>query len=168
MRFFTPAWHGGDLSDEDADAVPSRYAEHLASVLPRLPDGLRERLTSVNLHDAQFAECTVDHRRRQLRLSLLAGNNQASYATIDLEYHDVAIDRLSLASLRSAVADPKTELLYDEVDIEDGYAVHRFLAWPYQEFDVYFGTMQSRVKTAPRRLPSEREVRYVEVGAPAI
>jgi hypothetical protein len=167
MRFFTSEWHGGDMSDEDASQVPARYAEHLASLLPRLPDAVRDRLGSINLHDAQIRECTLDWRRRAVRLALRAGDNQVGYANIGLEYQEVATDRLDVPFLRSAVADPTTELLYDELDEEGGYVVHRLLFWPYQSVDVYFRAVQLSRSSADARLDFARQVRLVELGAPA-
>jgi hypothetical protein len=168
VRFFTRAWHAGELSDEEADLVETRYAEHLAALLPALPEGMRQRLTSVMLHDAQFIACTVDYRHRRVSMSLVGGDLQLGYSAIDLTYDDVAVDRLDVAALRSAVANPDTELLCDEVDAENGLFVHRFLSWPYREFDLHFRTVQLRTSAETGRLPRDREVRYVEIGAPDI
>jgi len=32
MRFFTPAWHSGDMPDEEAEFVPARYSERLTMI----------------------------------------------------------------------------------------------------------------------------------------
>src|SRR5215831_8518708 len=135
MRFFTSGWHAGDMSDGDAVLIPVRYAEHLAALLPRLPAAVGERLASIDFHDAQIRRCTLDHRDQTLSFSLIVGDRQSAYTAIDLHYQEVAIDRLDLAALRSAAANPKSELLYDEIDEDGGYFVHRYLFWPYQAFD---------------------------------
>jgi hypothetical protein len=98
---------------------------------------------------------------------LRAGDNQVGYANIGLEYQEVATDRLDVPFLRSAVADPTTELLYDELDEEGGYVVHRLLFWPYQSVDVYFRAVQLSRSSADARLDFARQVRLVELGAPA-
>jgi len=99
-------------------------------------------------------------------ICLVAGDNQSGYYTVDLKYEGVALDRLDLQSLRSVAGDAKSQLLYDEIDVEAGYFVHRFLFWPYRSVDIYFRTVQLHKSPRPARLPFERAVRYLEFGAP--
>ena len=154
------------MSDEEAELVVARYADHLEGLRSRLPPAMRERLDSVALHDAQVRERTLDHHRQRLQLCLVAGDNQSGYYTVDLKYEGVALDRLDLQSLRSVAGDTKSQLLYDEIDVEDGYFVHRLLFWPYQSVDIYFRTIQLHKAPTPARLPFERAVRYLDLGAP--
>ena len=99
-------------------------------------------------------------------ICLVAGDNQSGYYTVDLKYEGVALDRLDLQSLRSVAGDAKSQLLYDEIDVEAGYFVHRFLFWPYRSVHIYFRTVQLHKSPRPARLPFERAVRYLELGAP--
>ena len=154
------------MCDEEAELVVARYADHLEGIRSRLPLAMRERLDSVILHDAQIRECTLDLRRQQLQLCLVAGDNQSGYYTVDLKYEGVALDRLDLPSLRIVGGNAKSQLLYDEIDVEDGYFVHRLLFWPYQSVDIYFRTIQLHKAPTPARLPFERAVRYLDLGAP--
>ena len=99
-------------------------------------------------------------------ICLVAGDNQSGYYTVDLKYEGVALDRLDLPSLRIVGGNAKSQLLYDEIDVEDGYFVHRLLFWPYQSVDIYFRTIQLHKAPTPARLPFERAVRYLDLGAP--
>ena len=168
MRFFTRDWHSGTMGDEQAALAEVRYATRLAEIQTQLPQALRDRTESAVLHDAQFQRCTVNHRLRLVSFSLIGGDNQVGYRSIDLNYNGVDFSRLALDALRSAVADPDTEILYHELDVEGELFVHRYLAWPYQEFDIYFRDAQLQTSPGAARLPRQREVKYVEIAAPAI
>jgi hypothetical protein len=156
------------MTNEEAELIPVRYSEHLASIRDRLPDDMRDRLTSIRLHDARIETCTLDHRQRRFGLCLRAGDTQSGYVTVDLEYDDVALDRLNVQAVRSVAGNAKSELLYDEIDVEGEYFAHRFLFWPYRAFDVYFRSVALRQTPAMAPLPGEREARYLELHAPAI
>jgi hypothetical protein len=156
------------MNDEEAEAVVARYTDHLGSIRSQLPDALRQRLESVVLHDAQFRQCTVDYRRRSLTLMLLGGDEQVGYKEVDFTYFDVDLRSRDVSALRAAVANPRTEILYDEIDVAGSEFVHRFLCWPYQEFDIQFRIARLETSPASEGLPFQREVHYVEIGPPAI
>jgi hypothetical protein len=75
---------------------------------------------------------------------------------------------LDVSALRAAVANPRTEILYDEIDVAGSEFVHRFLCWPYQEFDIQFRSARLQTSPSSEGLPFQRVVHYVEIGPPAI
>jgi hypothetical protein len=168
VRFFTPQWHSGDLPDDEAEAVPTRYAKHIAAIEPRLPATLRELAIGPSLHDAKFGECRLDHRRRRVSLMLRCGDQQDGYSDRQFIYDGVDLARVDRAALASAVEDPETEILYDEVDVTDSRFIHRILFWPYREVQFTFENLQLNSQPRPNRTAELDEARYIEMGAPAV
>ncbi len=133
MRYFTPAWLSGDLSDDEYDAVLARYRAHLAAIEPQLPAAVRALATEVNLHDGRIRQVALDRRNRTLRLALRCGDLQAGYFDLELEYQGVLLDRLDVETLRAIALDPTSEALYDEVDVLDEEAfTHAIIFWSEQ------------------------------------
>src|SRR5689334_16982704 len=99
MKFFTPEWHGGDMPDEEADRVPLRYQEHLASVAHSFPPSVRGLARELNLHDALVELVTVNAPAREVELHLRCGDLQAGYFSLRLRYQGVQADRLDQAAL---------------------------------------------------------------------
>ncbi len=49
---------------------------------------------------------------------------------------------LDIPFLQGCAQDRQTEVLYDEVDLEDGDYVHRILFWPEGEIAIVFRSLQ--------------------------
>ena len=169
MQFFTPEWHEGEVSDDEFEAVPVRYAAHIAALAPNVPPAVRELAVGRSLHDGTFGRVIVDRRRRRVTLELRVGDQQVGYADLQLIYEEVDLTRLETATLRAAVDDSESELLYDEVDQEgEGRFVHRVLFFPYREVDIAFGVLHLSTQTRPDRHSARPAPTYIEKGAPAV
>ena len=59
MRWFTRAWHDGELSDADFGAALDGYQRHLADLGPSLPSDVAA-LAGLYLHDAQVQSWTLE------------------------------------------------------------------------------------------------------------
>src|SRR5437879_747566 len=113
MKFFTRAWITGEMTDEQAAAVPEAYWRHAASL--RLPPTIAA-LAKLNPHDAFVLG--VDHQPEFscITLRLRCGDLQRGYSDVSLAFSDVTVDSVTLDTLRRAVRPASVEVLYDEVD----------------------------------------------------
>jgi hypothetical protein len=142
MHFFSREWHSGDLSDAESDERERRYREeHLPAILPRLPRALAELARNqadtgelLGIHDARIRRVVIGLGSKSVSLELRTGDEGQGYADLDLEFRRVDLARLDRSFLKRVALDPRTELLYDEVDVEaDGCFVYRVLLWPDRE-----------------------------------
>lgn len=64
------------------------------------------------------------------------GSDRAGYRTVVLTYLGALLGTRRVETLRMVARDRETEILYDEVDIDDddGLLIHRMLFWPRHEF----------------------------------
>jgi hypothetical protein len=99
VRFFTQAWHRGDLPEAEADQVWAAYKAHLASLGPSLPSGAHRLCTDVSLHDALVVR--MDHPGDNLELLCRAGSAQAGYVDVRLLYGNVIVSVLMKGSSRA-------------------------------------------------------------------
>jgi hypothetical protein len=169
MRFFTPAWHRGDLSDDESEAVMRRYTEHITSLATTLPSAMRELAMGLNLHDGRVGRVVVDRRRRRVSLTLRIGDQQSGYSNLQLRYDSVALSRLDTRTLRAVVEDPASELLYDEVDRSDhGRFIHRMLFIPYRDVEIDFEQLSIAREACADRSTELGSAEYVEKGVAAV
>ena len=137
MKYFTPARHSGDFDDEASDRAFEDYQRHLASLLPNLPLEVQRLATSINIHDGLLWKVAANLEQESLRLVLRCGDLQVGYFDLELEYQQVdfvpeltaALQKLSIVRLEQPSAPYPNEALYDEVDQEDDFLVHRILFW---------------------------------------
>jgi hypothetical protein len=74
---------------------------------------------------------------------LLCGDLQVGYFDLDLLYRGVSVTDEALAVLAAAARDRRTEILYDEVDLQlRKRYVHRMLLWPSGEADIVFSDLE--------------------------
>jgi hypothetical protein len=118
LKFFTTAWHQGDLPDAEADQVFAEYEAHLAALGPNLPDDARRLSADVSLHDALVLR--VERGSSSLEVQFRAGNNQSGYFTVTLWYGSVALSDADEQFLTGATGRRDIELLYDEFDAPTG------------------------------------------------
>lgn len=140
MRYFTSAWHRGELGDAEVDAVRAAYWRHIEALAPRLPPPVRTLATALNLHDAAVRHLALDPGSRTLRLGLRCGDSQTGYFDLDLRYEGIHLGRADVPTLR-ATAQESEAVLYDEVDVAPAGYVHRLLFWPYRELDIVFARL---------------------------
>lgn len=136
MRFFTPEWMNGELSDEESEQVVVDYRSHLRSL--RLDTRVRHLANGVNLHDGRLLDIRMDSNVGSLSIRIRCGDNQHGYQDQFIEYQKVSVDRQSLETLQNAKGPPFDEIVYDEVDrFENGYE-HRMLFASQLEASVRF------------------------------
>lgn len=137
MKYFTPEWAGGYLTDAEFDAVVESYERRVAVLLPRLPQALRDLTATISIHDGLIRRVEVSPAQASLELHLRCGDLQVGYFDLDLMYRGVEFSRLDLMTLAAAARDRRTEVRYEEVDVEDdGLFVHRLLFWPHRAIEL--------------------------------
>lgn len=151
MRFLTAEWATGGLSDDEWESRWTAFQEHQRTVLPLLSGGAEHLVQDVNLHDAVPKDCTIGEPAIVLRF--VAGDLQRGYEFVELTYSDGHISGATVADVRDWLADSAAEVLYDEVDLDEGRFVHRYLLDPGHEFDLYFSGVELRQLPAQ---PSDR------------
>ena len=138
MRWFTRAWHDGDLSDADFGAAIDGYQHHLADLTASSPSDVAA-LADLYLHDAQVQSWTFDEGRFAWRL--LIGDLQRGYQMADIAYHETELLGVDRAGLQGGMKLDRTaaDLLSDEIDRgPDARFEHRFFFWPDREFGIRF------------------------------
>ena len=146
MKWMTRAWHNGELSWDEEEALDAGYRSHLEAVLPRLPASVRvfagepDEAGYVSLHDG-VVEWWARDGAKTLTLQIFCGDDlELGYRRLVVQYRGrVEIFGASERELADWLADAETQLLYDEIDVAgDGRFEHRFLLWPRGEFGVRF------------------------------
>jgi hypothetical protein len=165
MKYFSREWHGGDIPDEEVEAIRERYWAHIASIADALPEPIRELATAMNLHDGLVQELVVDHPRSSVEVLLRCGALQGGYLDVRLEYAGVPTTALDVAMLQEMAADPKSALLYDEVDRSEPGYVHRILFWPYRETEIHFSSLRMTREPKPdRSMAAASGARFRSIG----
>ncbi|HYO79410.1 MAG TPA: hypothetical protein VE010_23290 [Thermoanaerobaculia bacterium] len=137
MRFLTPEWRDGELTDEQYERAVADYEKTLQSVRAALPAEMQQFLESSSLHDALVRKASLD-RDRTFRLALRSGDLQSGYMDVDLEYRQVEELR-GLPSVEAVLDDANAEIIAHEVDVlPDGSLEHRFLFAPEGEIRIHF------------------------------
>ena len=150
MKFFTRAWINGEMTDEEAAAVPEAYWRHLATL--HLPAAIAA-LSQVNPHDAFVL--VVEHQPEQscLTLQLRCGDLQRGYCDVTLAFSHVAVDPTALETLQRAVRPSRVEVLYDEVDrLDDGFE-YRLLLDSHDEVSICFRQVELTERSVANREP---------------
>ncbi len=145
MRWFTRAWHQGELTDAEWDAVNADYERHVQQLGPSLPSAIRvlgEAGGQLSLHDGRFINVEkklgsqdtllVDIATRDMQQGSLIGN-QWSYPLLHVRiaYLGAHVREPSWEALDDLARQSTTEILYGEVDRNgDGSFEHRMLLWP--------------------------------------
>lgn len=148
MKWFTPAYHDGRMSNRAQDKAIRDYGRHLAD-LRRIAPAL-EDLAALNLHDAQVQWWELTEE--QFRWSLLIGDLQSGYQLAAVAYRGASLLGVDQHLLASAALDTSAdvELLSDELDARevDGRLEHRFKFWPDLEFAVAFSAVDVALSPA--------------------
>ena len=149
MRYFTRGWANGDLSDDEYARMPEAYARRLAEIAPRLPAAMLKLAREISLHDGLIARMRWRPNSKELTMTLVTGSVGPGYRTTTLTYVGALLGKSRIEALRNAGLDRETQLLYDEVDIDDdGLLVHRILFWPREEVTIDFSEL--RLEDEPR------------------
>jgi hypothetical protein len=135
MKFFTRAWVNGEISDDQAAALPEAYWHYLVAL--DLPSPIMA-LSKVNPHDAYLVAVAHNPEHSRLTLQLRCGDLQRGYSDVTLAFSQVAVDRATLDTLRHAVRPASVEVLYDEVDRSGECFEYRLLLYPDGEVSIQF------------------------------
>ncbi len=140
MKYFTREWHSGQLDDAEFERRVKVYWLHINEILPKLPKPCRDLATGkhkITLHDAKIRKVTYHREKKQLCLSLSCGDLQIGYFDLDITYFDVMDIEKIAARLQDISCNPRHELLYDEIDIDElGHITHSILFWPKKEGEI--------------------------------
>lgn len=166
--FFTEDWAYGDWPDADVNAVFEAYREHLAQLAPKLPPDV-QTLSQTNLHDGLIRCIVLDWTAATLLLELRCGDLRVGYFDLDLLYQQVSLTPADVEALATLARASGSELLYDEVDMEDSAFFHRILSINGREWSLHEVTIQFKRLTLTRT-PCEnrkfgwRKRRFIEIG----
>lgn len=151
MRFFSPAWHRGDLPDDEADRVPDAYEAHIKALVPPLPATAQRLVREISLHDGLLRTLSSDGSG--LELMFRAGDQQRGYFDARLHYARAEMTAEDGQFLRTIVGARDVEVLYDEFDSagEGECWIHRLLFWPYHEVSIRFGALDLDVSPTSGR-----------------
>lgn len=133
------------MSDADYKAASVAYVEHNDAILPSLPEQLRVFAGEpgpdgyVSLHDGR-AEWWAYVPGQSLTLQIFCFDEPSGYRRVTLQYRgSIALRDADEAQLAALLDDPKTEFLFQEIDIDENAGFeHRHLLWPAGEFGVRF------------------------------
>jgi len=126
------------------------YQRRLDEIDARLSEPARALARTVSLHDAFIEHVRWHPASKELTLSLVAEGSSGG-RTVTLTYRGALIHgRNGMDILRAVARDRETEILYDEVDIDDddGRLLHRVLFWPRDELTIDFDEL--RLEVTPR------------------
>lgn len=167
VRFLTRAWHAGDYSDEEADAVLSAYHVHRSAILPRLPNTLLMFSETVDVHDGLLRVATLNRADRTLQVGLRCGDLDKGYYDLDMSYIGIDLERLDVPVLKTIAEASRSEALYLEEDIvEPEWYVHRWLWWPFRrELDIDFADFTFTCEPRPDRDFAPVATPFVERGS---
>lgn len=143
MKYFTRGWSSGEHDDDEAERMREAYSRRVAALRPEMSQSLAELVTAVSLHDALVDRVLWDRAARRLQLELICEHQPKGWVGLRLVYCDAQVSDRTLDILAERARDRRTQVLYDEVDLEkDGLWVHRILFWPEGEISVYFTSLE--------------------------
>jgi hypothetical protein len=150
VRYFTRGWASGELSDAEYESASASYWTRVAEITPRLPRDMARMLRTIRLHDAIIEQAIWSSGRKLLQLSLVAVNARKQCVAVQLMYRGAMLGNGRIAALRRAALSRETELLYDEVDVDDeGVLSHRLLFAPCEEVSIEFRQFEMKVSRRP-------------------
>lgn len=122
MEYFTRAWAIGELSDEEYDRVLPAYNAYIDALDHNT--AVWRFATTVGLNDA-FVD-RADIESGDVRLRLLTGDLQRGYWHTEITYRNARVT-FGQDALTQAMANPTTEIWYDEFSGFASEMAHRFL-----------------------------------------
>lgn len=144
MKYFTQEWHELYPDNHATKQIRKDYHDHLISILPGLPTMLQELATSTNLHDGLFRRVCWDSINRNLELGLRCGDLQVGYFDLDIVYLSTTQSDTDISGIVACAENPESEILYDEIDVDQPKYTHRILLWPYKEVEICFSDFSMR------------------------
>lgn len=151
MRYFTRGWAEGELDDAASQRARDEYASRLDVIGPQLSAPMRSLAREVSLHDAILEAVQWNPGAMQLIMKLVVVVPAGGYEALTLTYFGAMLGERRIETLRAVARDRETEVLYDEVDVDDDderTLSHRLLFWPDRELTIDFREL--RLDRAPR------------------
>lgn len=146
MHFFDKKYVNSELDDSEYALRQEAYRKHLDSINDRLPKGLLDKLSKVKFHDALLESAVVDSLRHEVVLELFCMGWESRWRA-KLTYTDAILTPEKAA--RRIVLDKKSELMYQEIDLEEPRVVQRFIFYPKAtEFEISFRDMTCDISEA--------------------
>jgi hypothetical protein len=136
MKFLTRDWYDAGHDDDTYFA----YRRYLTSISAHL-DAPVLALALSDLHDARFLDIANDPQSRTFGVRLRIGFKRIGYADLHLRYEGVDLSAVG-GDLDALLADPMTEVIYHEVDIDAGRFEHRLLLSPRGELVLAFDRLE--------------------------
>jgi hypothetical protein len=146
MKFFDKAYVEHEV---DSTARQKAYRKHLRRLRRLMPPSLIAQVEHVKFHDAVLERLLVDSRRREVRLEVFC-NEWGPDSRAVLIYRDAQL--IGTTAARRIVGDRKSEILYDELDVDGETCIHRFLFWPrLRELEIRFHDLScEQLKDLPK------------------
>lgn len=149
MKFFDREYAQGDLDSRACVQRQEAYRKHLEAIAAVVPHGLVNSLAGVKFHDARLEVVAIDSGRNEVVLEMLCVE-WGSRSRVRLTYRDAVLKSKAIA--RKVVADERSELMYQELDVADSRCLQRFIFHPrYLEFEITFTELTCEID---RDLPS--------------
>jgi hypothetical protein len=132
MKYLTRDWYDAGHDDDTYFA----YRRYLTGISAKL-DAPVLALALSDLHDARFLNVAHDPDERTLTLRLRIGFRRIGYADLHLRYEGIDLTAID-GEPDALLADSRTEVIYHEIDVQDGRFVHRLLLSPSGELVLTF------------------------------
>lgn len=143
MRYFTRGWASGELSDDESDEANEAYRARVAEITPRLPPAMVRLAHEISVHDGIIEQVIWNSHLNRLQLTLVCTDAHQNYIQTHLTYSGAMLGPSRIESLQRAALSRETELLYDEVDIDDDSVFsHRLLFDPCEEVTIEFKELE--------------------------
>jgi hypothetical protein len=137
MRYFTRDLVQAVLSDEDFEKAFSDYQEYENRIRPKLPRQMQRLFGEISLHDGIILNVLIREDKKDLTLTLRAGDLQVGYFTIEIHYTGVKLLKKEKIKLQSIAKNKKLELLYDEIYLmESGRYEHSIIFHPVRDIKI--------------------------------
>ena len=143
MKFFTPEWATGVLTDEEFESTEDRYSDYLSDL--NLPAEVLS-LAKTDLHDGLVER--VHEASGTLTVTLVSGDLQRGYLETTITYEAPLAWGANVTLLQFAAKGSDLEVIEHEVDRHDSGFVHRILFSSHEEIEIAFSS--ASVSQRPR------------------
>lgn len=152
MKYFTRAWHNGELDDKLSDKIYEDYCENLKKLSQAMPSDIKQLAMGINLHDAIIENVVVFTQEHSIALTLVVGDLSIGYQTVKIVYENVTMDKSSLDIIEKRSRDRCTCILSQEIDYgANGQYIHRLIFWPEDEVEISFLNLKLIIESCENR-----------------
>jgi len=137
MNYFTEKWAKGELSDKNYLKVIDSYWNNLEKNINQLPGQAYLFAKNIDLHDGLIKQIKYEDNS-DIELIITCGDIQEGYSEISIKYTSSTIIPDTFREVSGEIKQHRFEIMSDEIDISDNLFVHRFLLFPFREFEIYY------------------------------